>query len=66
MRTFAVALLALALTACGQQADDPIPHAHEVRTSEVETPDAVAETPKPPEAPTATPGAARSTNHGAA
>ena len=55
MRTFAVALLALTLTACGQQADDPIPPAQEVRTSEVETPDAVAETPKPPEAPPATP-----------
>ena len=55
MRTFALALLALALTACGQQADDPIPPAHEVRPPEVETPDAVAETPKPPVAPPATP-----------
>ena len=53
MRTFVSAVFALALLACGQPADNPIPQpqAQEVRASEVETPDVVAQTPMQDEAP---------------
>ena len=53
MRTFVSAAFVLALLACGQPADNPVPQvqAQEVRTSDVETPDEAAKPSKQDEAP---------------
>ena len=50
-----------AAQACTQPVDDPAPPVQEVRASDVVTPDVVAETPKPPETPPATPATAEPT-----